>query len=68
MSNMELKAAVEDLAKKLGKPEARRLLVIEGLSPHTADKIMGGRYQSEMGPLVRDAIRRAIVAADKAAS
>lgn len=49
-----------DLAARIGKSEARRRLVVEGVSPHTADKIIGSRYPSEIGVLLGAAIQRAI--------
>lgn len=57
-----------ELARLLGKGEARRLLVVEGVSPHTADKVINGRYASEIGTLVGAAIKRALEAAKKQAS
>ena len=62
------KQAAMDLAKRVGKPEARRLLVVAGISPHTADKLISGRYTSEVGLLVGAAINRAVEAAKQLAS
>ncbi len=68
MSSNDLKKTAIEIAKRLGKGEARRLLVVEGVSPHTADKIIGGRYQSEIGALVGAAIKRAFEASKVKAS
>lgn len=68
MANKNLKKDIADLAKRVGKPEARRLLVVAGISPHTADKLIGERYPSEVGILVGAAIQRAIEASKQEAS
>lgn len=68
MSSNELKRKTIEFAKRVGKPEARRLLVVAGISPHTADKIIGGRYPSEIGILLGAAIQRVIEASKQAAS
>jgi hypothetical protein len=63
MSSEDLKKKAEEFAAKVGKPKARKALVLEGVSPHTADKIISGRYPSEIGELLGAAIERAIKAA-----
>lgn len=68
MNDKDLKQAVLELAQKIGKSEARRLLVLEGISPHTADKVLRGCYESEIGALVEGAIQRAIAASKEKAS
>lgn len=68
MLNTGLKAQVKAWATQIGKSEARRLLVVAGVSPHTADKLIGGRYPSEVGLLMGAAIERAIEASKQAAS
>lgn len=68
MKNTNLKRAVLDLGQRIGKSEARRLLVVAGASPHTADKLLRGVYPSEIGHLLGDAIGRAIEAAKVKAS
>lgn len=60
MSDKDLKRMAEEFANKVGKPEARKLLVLEGISPHTADKIISGRYPSEIGDLLGAAIKRVL--------
>lgn len=64
----EWKEDVEKLASRVGKPEAKRLLVIEGIAPGTAEKIVGDRYYSKPGHLVMAAIKRAIMATEDRAS
>lgn len=66
MSDKDLKEEVQALARLLGKSEARRRLVVEGVSPHTADKLMRGVYPSEIGVLLGSAIRKVLEAAKKA--
>lgn len=59
---------VDKLTQKVGKSEAMRMLVIEGLAPGTADKIAGNRYFSQPGCMVMDAIKRALEKAEAQAS
>ena len=59
MLNQDPRDIVMRLASKVGKKEARRLCVAEGISTSTFDKIYGDRYTREVGTLVRDAIARA---------
>lgn len=68
MSRKDPKEEALELANQVGKPEARRLLVVAGISPHTADKLISGRYTSEVGLLVGAAIQRAIEAAKSGAA
>jgi hypothetical protein len=63
MSSNDPKKLVLELAKQIGKGEARRLLVEEGVSTSTAEKLVGERYESEVRGLVRAAILRAMQAA-----
>ena len=67
MKKTDLKKAVLDLSKRIGKSEALRLLVVAGASPHTAEKLLRGVYPSQIGHLLGDAIGRALEA-EKAAS
>lgn len=60
MLSKDLKKMAEEFAKRVGKPRARKLLVLEGVSPHTADKIISGRYPSEIGELLGAAIERVL--------
>ncbi len=62
MADKDLKKMAEQFALKVGKPMARKLLVLEGVSPHTADKIISGRYPSEIGELLGNAIKRVVKA------
>ncbi len=61
------KKTVRDIADQVGKQEARRLLVVEGISTSMADKLVADRYGSEVRQLVRQAIGRALEAAKKMA-
>ena len=54
---------VVELAQKVGKHDAQRLLVDEGVSTSTAQKLVGARYHSEVKELTRQAIMRAFDAA-----
>jgi hypothetical protein len=65
MAKTDYKKAVQDLASRIGKSEARRELVVAGASPHTADKLLRGVYPSEVGHLLGGAIERAIEATKK---
>lgn len=62
------KKIVKEITNQLGKHEARRLLVDEGLSTSIAEKLVGNRYQNEVGQLVRQAILKAYDASKKTAS
>lgn len=53
------KKLVTEIANRVGKHGARRLLVDEGVSTSTADKLVGNRYVSEVKELVRNAILKA---------
>lgn len=45
------------LVKKVGIKDATRLLVLEGVSPHTANKILHGRYGQPIGKFVGRVLR-----------
>lgn len=68
MSKKDMKKAVVMWAEQVGKPEARRHLVVAGISPHTADKLVGNRYPSELGILMCAAVERAMRASKQQAS
>lgn len=53
------KKLVMEIANRVGKHGARKLLVDEGVSTSTADKLVCNRYDSEVKELVRQAILRA---------
>lgn len=57
------KIIVRELASQVGKHEAQKLLVDEGVSTSTAQKLVSDRYKPEIKELVRQAIGRAIEAA-----
>lgn len=52
--------SVLELVALVGRSEARTLLVLEGVSPHTADKLTAGKYPSRVGKLMGDAIERVL--------
>jgi hypothetical protein len=60
--------ALDELTDLVGKPEAKRLLVLEGISVGTADKLVGRRYPSQPRHLVAAAIHRALEATKPKAS
>ncbi len=62
------KLLVKQIANHVGKHGARRLLVDEGISTSTADKLVGNRYSNEVGQLVTQAIHRAYEVAKRQAS
>lgn len=62
------KEIVRQLALQVGKHEARRRLVDEGISTSTADKLVGERYPSEIGQLLLQAILKARMAIKRPAS
>lgn len=62
MKSDELKEMVRGLVILAGKSEARRLLVVAGISPYTANSLTRGVYASGIGPLVGRAIREAVEA------
>lgn len=62
------KKNVKDMAKRVGKSEAKRQLVVAGVSTSTADKLIRDVYPSEVGPLLGAAIQRAIEASKQQAS
>jgi len=53
------KAVVREIIQLVGKPEAERLLIDAGVSPSLAAKLKRGKYRSEIGRLVAEAIARA---------
>lgn len=65
MTNRDPKELVQELAESLGKNEAKKFLVAEGISTSTADKLVGNRYASEVRGLVQQAIIRACESARK---
>lgn len=62
------KKLIIEIANHVGKHEARRLLVDEGVSTSTADKLVTNRYKNEVGQLIRQAILKAYEAYKKEAS
>jgi len=62
------KILVKEIANHVGKHGARKLLVDEGISTSTADKLVAERYASEVGQLVLAAILRASARAKRQAS
>ena len=63
MRNKDPKNTVRQIETLVGRKEALRLMVIEGVSPSTADKLLAERYDSEVGALLSLAIARAMDAA-----
>lgn len=53
------KKAIKEMIAQVGKRETLRLLVIEGCSPSTAEKLAALRYDSDVGTLLSRAIIRA---------
>lgn len=66
MIQTEINQHLQWLIAQVGKSEARRMLVIEGLSPVTAERVVGGRYP-KIGVLVAAAIKSACASLKKAA-
>jgi hypothetical protein len=62
------KKVVMEIAQQVGKHGARKLLVDEGVSTSTADKLVTNRYPNEVGQLVKQAILRAYEVAKRQAS
>lgn len=62
------KKVVLEIAQQVGKHEAQRLLVDEGVSTSTAQKLVANRYKNEVGQLIKQAILRAHEAAKRLAS
>lgn len=62
------KKVVLEIANQVGKHEAQRLLVDEGVSTSTAQKLVANRYKPEVGQLVKQAILKAAAAAKRVAS
>jgi hypothetical protein len=62
------KELVRKLTQQVGKHEAKRLLVDEGVSTSTADKLVADRYKSEVKELIRKAIVGAVGKAKAKAS
>ena len=60
MSNEELRTKVVKWAKKVGERRAQSLLIGEGASPNTAQKLTRGNYPHQPGPLLAGAILRAL--------
>lgn len=59
MAIKDHKNTVQDLAARVGKPRARQFLVAAGVSISAADKLLRGKYKSEIGLLLGAAIERA---------
>lgn len=60
------KRAVIEVAKQVGKHETQRLLVEQGVSTSTAQKLVADKYPSkELGQLLVQAIVRAVEASKK---
>ena len=59
---------IDEVVLLVGKPEARRLLVAEGVSVSTATKLIGGKYESVFGLLLKRAVQSALENAKKQAS
>lgn len=62
------KKIVQEIANQVGKHEARKRLVDEGVSTSTADKLVRDRYPSEIGQLLLQAILKARAALGRSAS
>lgn len=62
------KKLVKELSAQVGRPEAKRLLVVEGVSISTADKLVRDVYKNEVGLLIQAAILKAVEASKKQAS
>lgn len=58
MNSKTALTALSQLVESVGRPEAIRLLVVEGLSVSLAEKLVSGRYPSTVRPLVASAIER----------
>ena len=63
--NKDSKEVVLEIARQVGKHEAQRLLVNEGVSTSTAQKLVYEKYKAEVGEMMRRAIARAADAAEK---
>lgn len=57
------KKTIKDLIREVGPSEARRLLVIAKVSPHTADKMIADTYPSEVRASTWLKIREALESA-----
>lgn len=68
MCNGDLLKVVKSMQTRVGRGEALRLLVVAGISPHTALRLCSGRYLSKIGVLVARAIREADEASKSQAS
>jgi hypothetical protein len=66
--NDDPKNVVKDIVALVGKHKAVLLLMGEDVSASTSEKLVGGRYESEIGQLVRKAILRAHEAAQAIAA
>jgi hypothetical protein len=64
----DAKKAVMEITSRVGKHGACKLLVGEGISTSTAEKLVANRYANEIGQLVRQAIFRAHEASKNQAS
>lgn len=62
------KKIVKELVARVGKPEARRLMIAAGVGIDTAIRLSNEKYQSEVGALVGAAIVRANEASKQKAS
>jgi hypothetical protein len=68
MTSNDLKKLIRDMAIRVGRTEALRLLVVAGVSPHTADRLSRDAYQSQIGNLLGKAIKEAVKASKREAS
>ncbi len=68
MSIKDPKESVKQIEGLVGRPETRRLLCVEGVSPHTANKLVRNKYAPEIQSLLAGAIERALEAAKRKAS
>lgn len=66
--NKDPKKVVMEIANHVGKHDARKLLVDEGISTSTADKLVANRYKNEVGQLIKQAILRAYEVSKRQAS
>ncbi len=68
MNEKDLKKEVKQWAKEIGSRAAEARLVKARISTTTAQKLTSGRYPNKPGPLLEDAIRKAMEEPDEEAS
>jgi hypothetical protein len=61
LRNAELKPAIMEWVREDGKRIVRRRLREKGISPSTVDKLTRGKYGHELGELISDKIREALI-------